>query len=189
METQVLIRAVAGLLCWGSCHAESAAPVLNVCLDYGCDKHRAVRPDSAAWKQVKTLLSDPASPAAERRAAARALGLLEHSIGQQTGTHADLPGNSADHGRIGQLDCIAESTNSDTYLRAMQQAGLLRHHRVGRRQVRRPLLFDTHWTAVLEEAASGKSYAMDSWFGANGDPADIIALDDWRRGASPENAP
>ncbi|MBF0255765.1 MAG: hypothetical protein HQL47_04755, partial [Gammaproteobacteria bacterium] len=120
--------------------------------------------------------------AKEREKIAPAIGLLEGIIGKTTGTSADQPRNQAT-GDPGQLDCVAESRNTQAYLKALQARGWLRFHRVVERVKRAPLFIDTHWTAVIEEksTAKGKSerFAVDSWFRANGEPAVVMPLADW----------
>ena len=94
----------------------------------------------------------------------------------------------AGFGRSGQLDCIDESTNTTTYLRLLDQAGLLRHHRVVERATRFGLFVGMpHSTAVIEELDSGNRFAVDSWFHDNGQPPHIVRLEDWRAGLDPGN--
>ena len=37
---------------------------------------------------------------------------------------------------------------------------------------------------MLEESFTGDRYAVDSWYGANGDPALVLPIAAWRRGES-----
>ena len=85
-------------------------------------------------------------------------------------------------GQPGQLDCISESRNTTTYLRLLEAEGLLQWHTVEERQVRHPLIFNVHWSAVIRERTSGERFAVDSWFLDNGKPPFIQPLEDWLSG-------
>jgi hypothetical protein len=139
---------------------------------------------NAQWQGVRELFLVNESATQERENIRLAIGLLEDDVGRITGTWRDLAGNTAGAGQPGQLDCISESKNTDTYLHLLADDGLLKWHRVGPRQVRHPLIFNTHWTAVIVAQDDGKQYAVDSWFLDNGRPPNIQPLDDWLSGRS-----
>lgn len=178
-------RCVVGLVFFVAESALSAPSSLDVCVDYECDIERAVFIAPGPWQQVRNLLSQPDSAQAERAATAEAIGRMERIVGNQVGTAADLPRNSAGYGGPGQLDCIAESINTERYLRLFEKASLLRWHKVMPRTLRRRYLFSMHWTAVIKETDSNRLYAVDSWYGMNGDEAFVISLDEWRQGVAP----
>jgi hypothetical protein len=83
-------------------------------------------------------------------------------------TWRDLAGNVAGAGQAGQPDRISESKNTSTWLQLMFDGGLLRFRSVEARQVRHPLIFNTHWTAVILDRSNGERLAVDSWFRDNG---------------------
>lgn len=154
----------------------------QLCVDYHCDVLRPVRLSLEEWDEVRALFPPAASAAAERQQIRHAVGLLERLSGRQTGTWRDAPRNSGEGSEVGQLDCIAESMNTTTYLTLMAEDGLLRWHRVIERARRNPWLFDIHWTAVVEDRSDNRLYAVDSWFFGNGEPPVIQSLDAWRAG-------
>ena len=154
--------------------------MLDVCVDYHCDERRVVTAKDELWRQVTELLGDARNAAAERRAIGRIIALLEQHLGKQAGTDGDLAFNRAGAGEEGQLDCIAESMNTDTYLRLLQEHQLLRWHRVEAREVRRRWIFMSHWTAVIRDMDDGALYAVDSWPRDNGYPPHIQPLSAWR---------
>lgn len=166
----------------------AAAETLEVCVDYHCDLHEPVRLDAAAWDAITAPLRGSDGPAAERAAIRRAIALMEERVGALTGTWRDRAGNDADNGERGQLDCIAESLNTTTYLGLFEDAGLLRWHRVEARRKRQRWLFAVHWTAVISEIDSGVRYAVDSWYGANGALPLLQPLPQWERGTPGEDA-
>jgi len=162
-----------------------AVPSFKACVDFGCRTVRSVTLSPAEWQAVRRLFQAPATPAAERAAVARAVALLEVDTGRRTDTWRDRAYNWQRAGEPGELDCIAESTNTDGYLRALQRDGLLRWHRVGPR-VKRGLFF-VHWTAVLEQRDDHSRWAVDSWFRDNGRPPVIIPLAQWYHYRGPDS--
>jgi hypothetical protein len=142
---------------------------------------------AAEWANVTTLLIPPAiSPDAERAAIAQAIARMETIIGRHTGTDRDMGRNLPGFGQPGQMDCIDESTNTYTYLRMFEDAGLLRWHRVARRSTRFGLFAGMpHTTAVIEDTANGVKYAIDSWFLDNGEAPPVVELDRWKSGWQP----
>jgi hypothetical protein len=160
------------------------AYMLDTCADYHCDIIVPVALNSGEIVQIEQLFKNTRTPAEERNRIARAIGLFETLIGPKNGTLGDLAMNPPDapqSPRGGQLDCISESTNSTTYLKQLEASGLLRWHSVDERAVRRRWLFGVHWTAVISDR-EGAQYAVDSWYGRNGEPAIILPLEEWYEG-------
>jgi len=179
------------LFCLGSMQiaaalATPAPPPFDSCIDFHCDATRTVRLDAGHWQTVRALFAGETSPAGEREQIRQAIALLEREVGVIIGTWSDLARNIRGDGR--QLDCISESKNTTTYLQLLFNDGLLRWHDIDERQVRYPLIFDTHWTAVVLDRNSGQRYAVDSWFLDNGEPPYIQPLEDWLSGRRIERA-
>lgn len=161
--------------------ASASAYTLDTCTDYHCDAMAPVTLSKAEWSQVKALFRNVDSAEEERLRIGRAIGLLEAVIGPKNGTHVDRGKNPPNVIPKGQLDCIAESTNSTAYLKQLQADGLLKWHRVDERVVRHRWLFATHWTAVITDS-EGIQYAVDSWYRDNGEPAIVLPLEAWYKG-------
>lgn len=156
-----------------------AQPMIDVCIDYHCDTRQQVELSPADWRFIVAPLRTPAASAEDERGQIReAIARFEQVVGQYTPTGSDRPGNAGED-RVGQLDCIAESTNARRYLQALEQRGRLRWHMVEQRIRRAPYLFDTHWGVLLTERATQQGYVLDSWYGSNGDLPDIRTADDW----------
>lgn len=67
-----------------------------------------------------------------------------------------------------------------------QAIGLLRFHHVEDTETRGGfLIFGRHSTAAIRDIASGKLYAVDSWFFDNGVPAVVLPLEVWQNGWRP----
>ena len=159
----------------------------SVCYDHTCASVATLSVNAAEWRLATEPLSGEINNAADERAAiAQAIAILEEITGAQLGTSADRGGNLAGLGKPKQLDCIDESTNSSTYLRMLEQAGLLRHHTVMDRSTRFGLFAGMpHTTAVIMQNDTGVRYAVDSWFFDNGEPPYIVELDAWKSGRDP----
>ena len=163
----------------------------SICHGNSCRLHTEISLSTAEWAQVRALF-DPAPPdaRAERHQIALATGLLEILAGRQAGTLGDAPGMGVHWHPDGQLDCIDETTNSTAYMRMMAADGLIRFHDIGLPANR---FVVSAWgpsnTATIRERATGRVYAVDSYFGANGQPADILPLDIWMAGWMPEDGP
>src|SRR3546814_8968515 len=99
--------------------------------------------------RVDAVFRSPATSAADGRARiALAIGIREVLVDPQSGTRADTGRNQHSGNRIGQLDCVDEAVNSTTYLRLIEDRGLLRYHDVGMPANRIIDLVDAHNTAV-----------------------------------------
>jgi hypothetical protein len=167
-------------------HGDDAPPPFQVCTDFHCDRTVPATLTAAQWQQVRALFRAPSNTPAQERAAIRgAIALLEELTGRSTGTWRDRGRNDLLDGRRGQLDCIAESKNTTTYLRLLERAGLLRWHRVEHRALRRRWLVSNHWSAVIREYPGEARFAVDSWYRDNGDPPCIQPLAQWRKGHYP----
>ncbi|MCB1786149.1 MAG: hypothetical protein KDJ33_07860 [Gammaproteobacteria bacterium] len=167
----------------------SAGARFDACIDYHCDMRQTVALDDRTWRGIVAPLRSDGDAAAERTAIAESIARMEREVGRQTGTWRDRPRNDADNGEPGQLDCIAESTNTTTYLRMLEHAGLLRWHVVEERLKRQRWVFAVHWTAVIRDTHSGERFAVDAWYGGNGTPPFVQPLQDWRAGIEPPATP
>lgn len=164
--------------------ASSGLKTFFSCTDYHCDTGRVVTLTASQWQNIRYLFTADNSPIKERENIRQAIALLENMVGEITGTWRDLGGNFAGAGEPGQLDCISESKNTTTYLQLLFDDGLLKWHVIEERQVRHPLIFNTHWTAVILDRSNGERFSVDSWFLDNGHPPAIQPLSDWLLGRS-----
>jgi hypothetical protein len=120
---------------------------------------------------------------------AQAVGFLEGVSGRALGTWADKPRTPMRLGDASQLDCVDESINTSTVLHMLHRQELLKWHVPAHPTRRYAFLgFGVHYTAVLVEQTSGRTYAVDSWFHANGHPAEVVPLVLWRAGWEPGQA-
>jgi hypothetical protein len=113
---------------------------------------------------------------------------MEQITGKKTGTDRDIAGAKFFKYDENQLDCIDEAVNTSLYLGFFEQDGLLKWHGVDG-PARRGQFIDGAWphnTAVVKEKKTGKQYAIDSWFSANGEEPDIVPLELWMNGWRPE---
>ncbi|MGI9302483.1 MAG: hypothetical protein ACR2RB_07240, partial [Gammaproteobacteria bacterium] len=150
-----------------------------VCHGYSCRNQPIVHLNEVQWSAVLGTMQPAATtPTGERQRLAHAIAKLESTVGVLTGV-ADLGGNAITD-LPGQMDCIDESTNTTTYLRLLDESGLLRWHEVEERAWRSWWGLDIHWTAVIRDHTDGQRYAVDSWFLDNGMQPYIQPLRAWR---------
>ena len=182
-------------------------PRFEICYQLGCSRHAGVELTLAEVRAIAALFEGTgADPEQERQRIAAAIAAIERIAGQHTPTHLDrgrnpgdepipppVPGDPAwppppmraPHAPVeGQLDCIDEATNTTAYLQWMAAAGWIRWHRVREWAFRAPDFFGQHWSAQVEELASGRRYVVDSWPGANGEPPEVLPFEVWRRGGT-----
>jgi len=138
---------------------------------------------------VRRMLLAAADADGEREALALAVGRLYAWAGEQSEIRNDRGGNYADGSMPGKMDCIDHSTSTTRLLDLLETRGYLRFHR-GLPPASRHFawLFVIHWSAVVEEITDGEapSFVVDSWFVDNGEPAVILPLADWKKGAGPD---
>lgn len=155
----------------------------NVCYNYGCASLAWIKLGDEQWQQLRAAFAQPAAtPSAEREQIRTAIALFETIVGAVTGTAGDKGGTFPGIAQAGQMDCIDESINTTIYLRMLQKYGLLRWHSVADRSTRWSLFSWPHTTAVIEERASRRRWAVDSWFLDNGKPPFVLPLEIWKGG-------
>lgn len=162
---------------------------LVVCHGYGCLVQESVTYSEGQLGEIRRLLFAAEDAAGERQHLAEALGRLYGWAGQQSEIGHDKGGNYADEGVSGRMDCIDHSTTTTRLLRLLEARGYLRWHRVLEPAMRSvALIFAPHHSAVIETIGEGEveAFAVDSWFVDNGQPAVILPLADWKKGAGPD---
>jgi len=174
-------------------HQTPSLSSFDMCHGGGCADVSRVSLTKEEWQKVVNVFDPkPINAEGERKAIANAIGLMEQIVGPKTGTDTDRGGTFGNSNYSGQLDCNDESTNSTTYMKLMNQAGLIRFHEILDTKTRN-FFFNgwPHTTAVIREKqadqSNDKSYAVDSWFYDNGKPAVIIPLALWKSGWKPTN--
>jgi hypothetical protein len=168
----------------GACAA--AAHQLTICYNYGCSVEASVDIDGNDYTQLNQLFTDIDNAPMERESISLAMGYMGQIAGAQTPIFNDKGGNSEnEEGVDGRMDCIDHSRTTTAYLRFIEAQGWLQFHRVLEPIHRAPLLLNDHWSARIEDTASGEQYAVDTWFLDNGEPAVILPVREWLKGASP----
>lgn len=161
---------------------ETTVSKLAVCHGFDCRSRTSLSLTGADAGRFSAIMArGKGSAAAERRAIASAVGYFETRAGQAIGVRDGAKSDITQSGRIGQMDCIDESTNTRTLMLYLQGRGLLRHHRV-ESNVSRGFFADgryPHSTAVLAEKG-GQRWAIDSWYEPMGGKPDIMPLDRWK---------
>ncbi|MBV2143967.1 hypothetical protein KUG47_10725 [Falsochrobactrum sp. TDYN1] len=178
----ILIVAITALTGFVTTSPADAA-VFRVCHGYDCYYRTSVTLTKQDERRIRNLLAKGSwSAASERKALRAAIAIFE-----QRGTAAigirDKPRMQFGKSRIkGQMDCIDESTNTDSFLRYLQSRHWLKYHSPARKAARGSFIDGRypHWTAVIEENGA-ELWAVDSWYEAGGGPPDIMLLNEWKR--------
>jgi hypothetical protein len=160
----------------------------QVCHSYGCERKDDVALSEREWQVVRARFATAAAtPDEERRRIAAAVGDLERIIGAKIGTSSDRGGTFTAGGGTDQLDCVDETVNTTVFLTLMERDGLLTWHHTRGPAGRGTFIGSwPHQTAVVTEIATGREYAIDSWFHDNGVAAEVVPLEAWYDGWSPK---
>ncbi len=156
---------------------------IYVCHGFGCYWRTAFTYSRRDLRHLRRILrKGRRSPAAERKAIARAVSWSEKRVAKTVGSANDVGGLDLHNAGVrGQMDCIDEATNTTSLLRIAERRGYLKYHRVTS-PVARGFFLDgryPHATAVVAEKKSGKTFAIDSWPHPNGALPDVMPLEAW----------
>ena len=174
------------LVAAGFAVADESVPI---CYGYGCIAQAQIRFSDAQLDEVGRQLALAVDAENERKLLGAAIGRLYGWAGEQSDIRNDRGGNYADGHAPGRMDCIDHSTSTTRLLRLLEARNYLRWHRVLEPAVRNwALVFPAHWSAVIEEKRGGavSQFVVDSWFVDNGQPAVLLPLADWKKGAGPD---
>ncbi|SHM71087.1 hypothetical protein [Roseibium suaedae] len=156
---------------------------IYVCHGFGCTYKTPVHFSGKDLARLKSILQKgAASPEAERKAISAAVSWQERRAGPIVGSSNDIGGLDMHNAGVrGQMDCIDESTNTNSLLLLAQRHGYLKHHTVSS-PVARGFFLDgryPHASATVKEKQGGAVYAIDSWPTNNGEAPVISPLDVW----------
>lgn len=167
---------------------EPAVEGFSVCTSFACESSVVISLTDDEKRRLGEIFEpEPDNAAEERARIALAVGLMERMIGPRVGTANDAPKNTWIKGKqTEQLDCVAEAANTTTYLMIMKSMGRIGFHEVVHPARRGVIPFTAHNTAVIRDVEFRREYAVDSWYGANGEPAHIAPLPLWLDGWDPE---
>ncbi|MFH1659266.1 MAG: hypothetical protein ABIG35_08115 [Pseudomonadota bacterium] len=167
----------------------AADETVRICYGYGCLVQADIRYTEGQLGEVRRLLFATVNPEKERKMISEAIGRLYAWGGEQSDIHNDRAGNYDDGHVSGKMDCIDHSTSTTRLLKMLEARGYLRWHRVLDPVARDVVtVFFVHYSAVIEEITEGEAprFAVDSWFVDNGQPAVVLPLGEWKKGAGPD---
>lgn len=177
-------RAFIALALWG-CALGAKADDIQICYNYDCATSTMAYFRGIQLAQVRLLFAWVTDAESERNAIARAIGMFITFAGRQTPTFRDRARNDNEDEVDGRMDCIDHSRNNTAYMRLLEARGWLRFHAVLDPVSRAPLIFNEHWSARIAEKEGGEEFVVDSWFFDHGHPPVIYTLEEWKKGAEP----
>ena len=164
---------------------EASAKEIKVCSGYGCiiSDHFTFT-DSDNVDLAKSMSGSSASAFDERAAIAQTIGLMERKARAKLRYRPDVKkAYIKNSSKRGQMDCVDESLNTTEYLKHLYGLGLLKFHKPNKRYAERGFILDgryPHKSASMTDQ-SGKRWTVDSWYGDDGQPAQIMEHARWRK--------
>lgn len=178
--------AIVLLIAAGSSTADESVPI---CHAYGCLVETEIIFSESILREIDQILFVTVDAENERKILGDVIGRMYAIGGEQSNIRNDKGGNYADANISGKMDCIDHSISTTRLLKLLEARGNLRWHRVLDSDVRYfAFVFPAHYSAVIEEKTDGEAarFVVDSWFVDNGQPAVILPLDEWKKGAGPD---
>ena len=159
-----------------------------ICNFFGCEETAFISLSDTDWMLIDNIFSPRANDSTEeRRRISIAVAQFEKTVAAKAGTGDDQPRQQGMFRGTRQLDCIAETINTTSYLILLHKRGLMQRHAL-RYPQHRGLMHGQfpHNTAVIEDLKTGERYAVDTYFHANGVPPEIVPVSKWISGFTPE---
>ena len=162
----------------------------NVCHGYSCQFQTPVTFSDKEWSDLlKPLKSTSKTSEEERKKLAKVIGNIEKLSGKKAGTNIDLAEASGTRENDFQMDCIDETVNISLQMRFIEEFDVLKFNEY-ERTVHRGYLIDGAWphnAIAIRDIKTGKSYVLDSFYKANGEPPYIVPLQKWLNGWRPSS--
>jgi hypothetical protein len=165
---------------------------VTICHAYTCKKqtpYRFRQKDIAEIRAVMSKVKKADTAHEERRAVAYAIAHIDVKVGAELGIKDKAGMAFSASGDPTQLDCVDVATNTTSYLLVMQENGLIKHHTVAMTQSKEDLLkgfaqldpvkYWPHWSAILQEKATGQKWAVDRWPFDQGENPAIQKVEEW----------
>ncbi len=137
----------------------------TVCSAYGCKTQQKFTFSDRFIEAMKKLYTDlgVSDGFSERQFIKKAIAAMEKESMVSLGLKDDRPSiDLFGNGDPGQLDCVDEATNSTSFLLILNDAGLIKHHRILGPIWKGGLTRWTHYAALIEDRKTKVQYAIDS---------------------------
>ena len=163
-------------------HENETIDEFVMCHGYNCTVQTYAWFTPKQWKSIKREFKKKSkTPEIERQKIANVIAKMEKYSSHLIGTEEDLAKAPIFKESDYELDCIDETVNTSKFLGFLIEAGLLKHHTLGRpayRGIGSNLMYP-HNTATIVENDTGVIYAVDSYVYENAKRPDIRLLDEW----------
>jgi hypothetical protein len=159
------------------------SPVVIVCHGFGCAFRDQLLLTPAKLATLRRMLAPAKSAKDERKLLGKTVAWFDRENGKVAGTTGRIARASLDT-KSGptQMDCIDLTANITELLIRLDDAKLLKFHRIGD-PVSRGLIIDgkrPHTTPVIVDIADGTEWSVDSWTRAYGETPDIMPISEWK---------
>lgn len=137
----------------------------TICSAYGCKTQQKFIFTDRFMEAMKKLYADlgVSDGFSERQFFKKAIAAMEKESMISLGLSGDRPSiDLFGNGDPGQLDCVDEATNSTSFLLILNDAGLVRYHRILGPIWKGGLTRWTHYAALIEDRKTKVQYAIDS---------------------------
>lgn len=157
--------------------------VVTVCHGFGCAFRDQLVLTPAKLSTLRRMLAPAKSAKDERKLLGKAVAWFDREDGKVAGTTGRIARASLDT-KSGptQMDCIDLTANITELLMLLDDAKLLKFHRVGN-PVSRGFIIDgkrPHTTPVIVDIADGTPWSVDSWTRAYGEIPEIMPISEWK---------
>ncbi|MFK7794371.1 MAG: hypothetical protein AB8B89_03405 [Gammaproteobacteria bacterium] len=146
------------------------------------------------WNEATSvLIKKPLFAKMERAILSEVVSRIEVLMGRVTNTQYDIGGTfrakTLENINSVQLDCVDEAFNMYVFLNLLNNQHKLHWHNVSE-IVHRGWLLDglyPHTALSIVELETSDRFVIDSWFHDNGRPPELVPLQVWKAGWTPED--
>lgn len=159
------------------------AVTLRICFNWSCARRQTITFTSAEMDLLRNRMATCPGKSLHDRLQRVRIGVWQMELlaeRHQPLLANDRAINDFEVAAKGRMDCVDNSTNTTTYLKILQNLGELPGWVVSMPRVRNRFEVNAvHWTAVIVDTETGRSWSVDSWYRPNGHLPMVMPLESW----------
>lgn len=156
---------------------------LRVCYNWSCAQMKSLTFSRQDLESVKAAMQGCPNTGFHDRVQRMRIGIWQMGLLAQKYVPVlanDREINDFEWGVDGRMDCVDNSTNTTNYLHILHALAQLPGWTIAEPEVRDLMnLRMVHWTAVVVDDGTGKTWSVDSWFRPNGHLPFVMPLAAW----------